>query len=196
MLSVARWTTLAVWGVWVAIYWRGGIGLVSGLARSTHSSLSRYDTALIVGIVILSNVMLWTGYFMLRGRVADGWGVHGEWLVVLGTLLVGVGCVGTLYCRAQMGSLWSAHTVLLAEHKVIDYGPYAWVRHPIYAFSCTMTLGTVLAFMTWWTVFAGALAVLLYVVKGVVEERTLAAQLPGYREYQHRVRYRLAPWIW
>ncbi|MBN1584659.1 MAG: isoprenylcysteine carboxylmethyltransferase family protein, partial [Anaerolineae bacterium] len=84
----------------------------------------------------------------------------------------------------------------LANHRLVDHGAYQVVRHPIYGFACLKSLGTVLAFPTWWNALAGGMAVTLYVLKGLEEEKLLADGLPGYRDYQRRVRYRIAPWIW
>ena len=92
--------------------------------------------------------------------------------------------------------MWSAWTVLSADHTVVDGGPYQHVRHPIYAFACLQSIGTVMVFPTWWNVVAGILMVALYVTKALREERVLLSLLPGYRAYQQRVRYRIAPWIW
>ena len=47
-----------------------------------------------------------------------------------------------------------------------------------------------------WALVPGGLAVLLLVVRTVMEDRTLLEELPGYREYARRVRYRLLPGIW
>jgi protein-S-isoprenylcysteine O-methyltransferase Ste14 len=154
------------------------------------------DALLILGIVALSNLLLWTGYLITRAYIEVDLLVCATPVTIVGGLAVLAGTIGTMVCRQQLGRLWSAQTMLLADHWVVESGAYRVVRHPIYACACLMTVGTVLVFATWWNILAGALVLILYGAKATREERALAAGLPGYRAYQKRVRYRLAPWIW
>ena len=196
MIQMIRWSSLVIWLFWLIVYWRGGPGLTSGLVSCFRAPAFRYDALLILGIVLLSNVLLWTGYLVTSGRLEEPLSLYSKSLSLAGGLMILVGAVGTIWCRRQLGELWSARTALLANHRLVDSGPYRFVRHPIYGLACVMTLGTVLVFRTWWNVLAGMMIVALYVLKSLEEERLLAQDLPGYREYQHRVRYRIAPWIW
>jgi len=88
-----------------------------------------------VGIVLLANVLLWTGYLITRGRIEPPFPVCAGPLSAVGALLVAAGAAGTFYCRLQMRGLWNARTVLAAGHRVIDSGPYRLLRHPIYSFA-------------------------------------------------------------
>jgi protein-S-isoprenylcysteine O-methyltransferase Ste14 len=79
---------------------------------------------------------------------------------------------------------------------VITTGPYAIVRHPLYASSSLYLLGMPLALGSWWG-FVGLGVMLPFLIWRLLdEERLLARELPGYREYQQRVRWRLVPGIW
>jgi protein-S-isoprenylcysteine O-methyltransferase Ste14 len=196
MIEAIRWSSLALWLVWLTVYWKGGRDLISGLMRSFHSSRSRYDTFLILGIVVLSNVMLWTGYLVATGRIEGQLLLSSVPLSTVGGALILGGGLGTFYCRQRLGGSWSAQTALAIDHKLVDSGPYRFVRHPIYSFACAMTLGTTLVFLTWWNVLAAMAVLGLYVLKALKEEETLAEGLPGYRDYQQRVRYRIVPWMW
>ncbi len=82
------------------------------------------------------------------------------------------------------------------EHRVIDSGPYAYVRHPMYAGVLLITAGAPLLLGSWWGLLAGALFVFLIGVRAVLEERTLKAELEGYAAYAAKVRYRLVPYLW
>ena len=92
---------------------------------------------------------------------------------------------------------FSSATVEIADdQKVVSTGPYAWVRHPMYAGAVLMLLGMPLALGSWWGV-----AVLLAMLPAFVwrmfdEEKLLTENLPGYAEYRQRVRFRLIPGVW
>jgi protein-S-isoprenylcysteine O-methyltransferase Ste14 len=81
-------------------------------------------------------------------------------------------------------------------HCVIDSGPYARVRHPGYVGMLLLTATMPLALGSWWAFVPASVLVVLGFRRILVEDRFLAANLPGYREYAARVRYRLLPGIW
>jgi protein-S-isoprenylcysteine O-methyltransferase Ste14 len=92
---------------------------------------------------------------------------------------------------------FTAGTVEIAEGQhVIDSGPYAVVRHPMYAGALVMIAGIPLALGSWWGLVPAALLVPVIVWRLIREEALLAANLPGYGDYRDRVRYRLAPIVW
>jgi protein-S-isoprenylcysteine O-methyltransferase Ste14 len=81
-------------------------------------------------------------------------------------------------------------------HRVIDSGPYAHVRHPMYSGTVLFFFGAPLLLGSWWGVIMAPLFVVLFAVRAGIEERALLAGLPGYADYTARVRYRLVPGIW
>jgi len=81
-------------------------------------------------------------------------------------------------------------------HRVVDRGPYAWVRHPGYAGAVVAHLVLPLAVGTLWGLAPAALGCLLLAARIVREERTLRRGLAGYPEYTLRVRWRLLPGVW
>jgi protein-S-isoprenylcysteine O-methyltransferase Ste14 len=81
-------------------------------------------------------------------------------------------------------------------HRVIDTGPYAHVRHPMYSGTVLFFFGTPLLLGSWWGVVMAPLFVVLFAIRMGIEERALLAGLPGYADYAARVRYRLVPGIW
>jgi len=92
---------------------------------------------------------------------------------------------------------FTAGTIEIAEgQRVIDSGPYAVVRHPMYAGALILIAGLPLALGSWWGLVPAALLVPVIVWRLIREEAFLAANLAGYRNYQGRVRHRLAPVIW
>jgi len=81
-------------------------------------------------------------------------------------------------------------------HRVIDAGPYAYVRHPGYVGFVGWILSTPLLLPSAWAFVPALLAVVCLVIRTALEDRTLHAELPGYAEYAARVRFRLIPGIW
>lgn len=81
-------------------------------------------------------------------------------------------------------------------HQVVSTGPYAYVRHPMYAGVLFYMTGTPLLLGSWWGLAVSVLIIALVGVRAVLEERTLMAELDGYASYAARVRYRLVPYLW
>ena len=81
-------------------------------------------------------------------------------------------------------------------HRVIDTGPYAFVRHPMYSGAVLYFAAIALSLGSWWGLALSPVFFLLFSVRAGVEERTLADGLPGYADYLARVRYRLVPGVW
>jgi protein-S-isoprenylcysteine O-methyltransferase Ste14 len=89
----------------------------------------------------------------------------------------------------------SATIQVAIDQRVISTGPYAIVRHPMYASASRYLLGTPLALGSYWGLLALSAMLRFVIWRLLDEERLLARNLPGYTEYQKRVHYRLVPWI-
>lgn len=83
-----------------------------------------------------------------------------------------------------------------AGQKVISTGPYALVRHPMYAGAMLLILFTPVALGSWMGVPFSILLIMVIVARLLDEEKFLKANLSGYQEYCQKVRYRLVPLIW
>ncbi len=77
-----------------------------------------------------------------------------------------------------------------------DSGPYRLVRHPGYAGNIFALFAIVLALSSVWALIPAAVASIIAVIITVLEDQTLQEELPGYRDYARRVRYRLIPGIY
>lgn len=83
-----------------------------------------------------------------------------------------------------------------SEQEVIDTGPYAHVRHPMYSGVVVMMLASPIGLGSWWALLPFLLVPPLLVLRILDEERVLREQLEGYSEYCERVRWRLVPGLW
>jgi protein-S-isoprenylcysteine O-methyltransferase Ste14 len=81
-------------------------------------------------------------------------------------------------------------------HTIATGGPYAIVRHPMYAGAILFLFGTPLLLGSWYGVALAPVLVVAFGWRAVMEEHTLAAQFPGYADYAARVRYRFIPLVW
>ena len=119
------------------------------------------------------------------------------WLIVLGFLLISLGYAFAAWALAENRFFSSVVRIQTDRgHAVCDSGPYRFVRHPGYAGNIVALFGIVLALSSVWTLIPATAASIIAVIRTVLEDQTLHDELPGYRDYARRVRYRLIPWIY
>jgi len=116
-------------------------------------------------------------------------------MALAGDLLVGIGWLAIFFVFRE-NSFSSATIELAPDQKVISTGPYALVRHPMYAGALVMLLGIPIALASWWGMLVLAAILPALIWRLFEEEKFLARNLAGYVEYQNKVRYRLIPTIW
>jgi protein-S-isoprenylcysteine O-methyltransferase Ste14 len=124
-----------------------------------------------------------------------GWSHVPVTMVLAGDLIMLLGWFG-IYVVFRENSFASATIEAAADQRVISTGPYAIVRHPMYATALVMLLGISPALGSWW-----GLPIVVAIVPALIwrltdEERFLVQNLPGYPEYRERVRYRLLPLVY
>jgi protein-S-isoprenylcysteine O-methyltransferase Ste14 len=117
-------------------------------------------------------------------------------LNIIGILLVAFGYAFAAWAFAE-NRYFSTMVCIQTDrgHAVCDSGPYRTVRHPGYAGSLLALPGIVLALDSAWTLIPAGAALVVAVIRTVLEDRTLQNELPGYREYSSRVRNRLLPGV-
>ena len=115
-------------------------------------------------------------------------------LVLIGDLMVILGFY-LVFLVYKENSFSSATIEVAPDQKVISTGPYAVVRHPMYAGSLPMLIGIPLALGSYWGLLALAAMMPALIWRLLDEERFLAKNLPGYRDYCAKVRSRMIPGI-
>jgi len=108
--------------------------------------------------------------------------------------LVGVALAG--WSQVTLGRQWSAQLQLTERHQLITGGPYARIRHPIYAALLSLSLGFALITANWFFILMGAIAIIVALDRIPREERMMQDGVPGYADYATRVRFRLIPGVW
>lgn len=119
------------------------------------------------------------------------------WLAALGLALFAAGW--WFITAAMIANAFAAPVVKhQAErgHRVIDTGPYRFVRHPMYSAAIPLLVGTALWLGSYVAAIAAVVPVVLIGTRAVLEERFLRRELPGYAQYAARTRFRLIPYLW
>ncbi len=195
LIPAVRWFTLICFASWLIIYWQGGQKVLHDISSSVKLANSRLDTALIIVMALLAFIVAITGSLACLGQL-EAHLLKSEAAAAVGCGLTVLGIGGTFYCRHYLGRFWTAETSLIQDHQVVDQGPYGVVRHPIYTFAILMYMGLGFVFSTWWNLLAVGIIAISYMVKAWDEDGFLEQSLPGYREYQRHVPYRLIPNLW
>lgn len=117
------------------------------------------------------------------------------WLTLTGDVFVVAGFY-VVFLVFKANTYTSALIETAENQTVISTGPYALVRHPMYSGALLMLLFTPLALNSYHALpfFLPLLAVIIF--RLLDEEKFLSANLPGYKEYCAKVRYRLIPGLW
>jgi len=155
---------------------------------------SRADVAILIGIKVcfLGLIVLpaldvrfdWTPRLPLWSEVCGG-------ILLLGGSFP--------FFRAFTDNTFASQLVRIQTERgqhVIDTGVYGFVRHPMYLGASLVFFGAALLLGSVYGVLAGLAMVGLLVVRIFGEEKLLARDLEGYKEYLQKVRYRLVPRVW
>jgi protein-S-isoprenylcysteine O-methyltransferase Ste14 len=197
--------TLNYWQAWtyLVVYFGASIAITFYLVKKDPALLARrmsggpFAEREPVQRIIMSITSL--GFIALAVVPAldhrFGWSHLPVYAVLLGDLVMLLGWLG-IYFVFRENSFASATIQSSADQRVISTGPYAWVRHPMYAAALVMLLGISPALGSWWGVPIVIAILPALIWRLTDEERFLARNLPGYPEYQGRVRYRLLPFVW
>ena len=147
------------------------------------------------GVVALSGLMFLAGFVVAGLDFRFGWVVLPKAVSVIAAVVFLAGYA--LYAEVLRENAYLSRTVEVQEgQKVIDTGLYGVVRHPMYA-------ATLLMFLSMPLVLGSVIALVIFLIYPAViavrirnEEQVLREGLPGYADYQKRVKYRLVPFIW
>ena len=225
-MGVKVWLTLAVEGVlfsallfcaagtirWPAawayliIFFAGAIWITRLLARNNPALLAeRMKSPFQTGqplwdkILILPMMMVWCGWLLVMGldAVRFRWSVMPIWLQSVGAALI-------VLSYWMTGRVFRENPFLIAVvkiqtdrgHRVISTGPYAIVRHPLYATMLILLPANALLLGSWYGFAASFILLAGIVFRTAMEDRELHRGLEGYSTYASQVRYRLIPLVW
>ena len=123
------------------------------------------------------------------------WSPVAPWVSLAGDALIVLSYLCFLWVFRE--NSYGASTIqIAADQHVSATGPYAIIRHPMYAGALVMLAGIPLALGSWWGLCFFVLTLPILVWRLLDEERFLHTHLPGYTAYTQKVRDRLMPWVW
>ena len=204
LLFLATWT-LDYWQAWIflAVYSLSVLAVTLYLMKndpmllerriSTGPGSEKRRSQKILNFLISKALFLVVVVPVIDHRCA--WSAVPLYVVAAGDVLVALGSL-IIFFVFKENTFASAIIEIGTGQKVISSGPYALVRHPMYFGWLVTFSGVPLALGSWWGLFTLIPITLVIVWRLLDEETFLAGNLPGYSEYQNRVRYRLVPFIW
>jgi protein-S-isoprenylcysteine O-methyltransferase Ste14 len=116
-------------------------------------------------------------------------------VVVIANILI-VATFGFFLVVLRANSFAASTITVEAGQPVISTGPYAYVRHPMYAGAVLLIFAMPIALGSWWGLLIPLVSTPVLIVRIFDEERALGAELPGYQDYLVAVPWRLIPWVW
>lgn len=168
--------------------------LAARMASPLASGQAPRDRAVMAAILV---VFLAWFVFMALDAKRFGWSHAPLWTQAAGAVLMTVAFWGWFeVLRANSFAATSVRVQRERGQTVVASGPYALVRHPMYAATLLFLAGAPLMLgslwgLAWVPVFAGLLAARI-----LGEEALLRRDLEGYAAYAGRVRFRLLPGVW
>lgn len=212
-IGVLAYASLVFLAAGKLAYWQGILYLVLALVGTTVSHMltpsgselttrrareanagETWDRRLLGAYFLVTIVMfvvagLDSGRFGWSGTVPLG-------VTVVGAVLMASGQV--IFALAKRENEFFSSTVRIQSergHHVCDTGPYRFVRHPGYLGMLMSLLAFPLVMNSYWAFVPALLAATLLVVRTVLEDRFLKAELSGYSEYAARTKWRLVPGV-
>lgn len=178
-LVLAAWTEVLVcWIVWFAAFFKPGRQAKRQIKVASAPS-SRWG----VGLVFVGFLLTW---MWLKPA-----GFQKSTVSLVVSMILGPISVILVWASAhELGKQWRLEAALSADHKLIQTGPYRWMRHPIYTSMFGMLMATGAAY-TWWPMWVAGGAVFLAgtEIRVRAEERLLEEHFQDeFRKYRSGVR--------
>ena len=123
-----------------------------------------------------------------------GWSSVPPWLSIAGAVLILLS-MWMVFRVFKENSFGAATIEIGKEQKVVSTGPYAIVRNPMYSSAAVYFIAMSLALGSYWGLIPAVLTILGLIWRLFDEEKFLAENLPGYREYCAKVRCHLIPGV-
>ena len=213
LLGVLFFVVLIFWPAGTFDYWQGWLFLGTFAASTVGFTvyMAIYDRPLLERRMkagpqherewsqkIIASLVFFAFFACMAVPALDyryAWSPVAPWVSILGDVVILLSFL-SIFWVIRVNSFAASNIRVEKDQRVIDTGPYAHVRHPMYAGAIWLFVGMPLALGSWWS-----LALILPLVPVLLwrlldEEKILQRDLPGYTDYMRRVRARLVPFVW
>ena len=161
---------------------------------TTASNVPEWDRLFVRGYWVLLP-MLFATAALDAGRFR--WSDMSVTVQALGVVSIIAAFLVIWWCTASNHFLSASARIQIERgQRIVQQGPYRFVRHPMYTSLIVLMFGMALTLGSWLAIVPAALIALSFVVRTSFEDRMLTAQLTGYREYANDVQKRLFPALW
>ncbi|MEZ6029165.1 MAG: isoprenylcysteine carboxylmethyltransferase family protein [Hyphomonadaceae bacterium] len=125
------------------------------------------------------------------------WAPQSVWVQLAGYALFCAGFAGTTWAQS-VNRFFEASVRIQTDrgHTVVETGPYAWIRHPGYAFAIVMCVGMALSLGSLVALIPVAVMAIVLAIRTLAEDGLLKRDLAGYSDYAARVKHRWIPGVW
>jgi protein-S-isoprenylcysteine O-methyltransferase Ste14 len=177
---------MLILGVWLYV---ANPALLASRLKNKEQRMEQKHVVALSGIIFIS-------VFVLCGLdYRYDWSQVPRWIICVASVLLLVGYA--MYAEVMRENAYLSRTIEVQEgQQLIDTGMYAVVRHPMYSATIVMYLAIPLVLGSLWALILMLFYPLVIVIRIQNEEQLLVQELPGYREYQKRVKYKIIPGIW
>ncbi len=146
-------------------------------------------------------VVLYSGIMFLVGFIIAGLNYRYHWIILPNIVVIISSIIFLiaylLYAIVLKENTYLSRTIEVQKNqKVVDTGMYSIVRHPMYSI-------TIILFLMMPLILNSIISLLIFLIYPFIiikrinnEEKVLAKDLKGYKEYQKKVKYKLIPYIW
>lgn len=187
-----QWVNVAVASLWMAlglVWLVGALTAKRSVRRQSRSSRLAQELLVVVAFYLLFARSFWPRWLLRRFLPASS--VY-MWT---GLALTALGVAFAIWARLWIGGNWSGTITIKEEHRLIQNGPYAIVRHPIYSGFLLAILGTAIVHGEVRGLLALPLAAAGWTLKLRMEESFMAQQFGSeYLDYKRRVKA-LVPFV-
>ena len=170
---------LAIWIAWMltwnlAAFWRARAS-----TQAPRGSYRLFFFMVAVGLLLVfAEFPATSGPVLWQAGPVLGWGM-------IAVSLAGIAFAW--WARFELGKLWSGGIEVKQGHRVVETGPYAWARHPIYTGLIFAVFAAATIRATPWAFLGAGLFSLGFTLKARLEERFLEREIGGYDAYRQRV---------
>jgi protein-S-isoprenylcysteine O-methyltransferase Ste14 len=177
---------MLILGVWLYV---ANPALLASRLKNKEQRMEQKHVVALSGIIFIS-------VFVLCGLdYRYDWSQVPRWIICVASVLLLVGYA--MYAEVMRENTYLSRTIEVQEgQQLIDTGMYAVVRHPMYSATIIMYMAIPLVLGSLWALILMLFYPLVIVIRIQNEEQLLVQELPGYREYQKRVKYKIIPGIW